>query len=117
MDENTLTTRIFCAIWGHKWLGAGWLGGLIMSDDFVHRYKCDRCNIYINIIEPNWHLRARFNNKIKNEDKAIKLPNRFRIDDPDYVDQLKQINKTYPTKVLAKIHNTTTKKLRKIGYC
>ena len=111
-----LFSRIICAVVGHEWRDAGWLGALSINDDFIVRYKCKRCNIFVNVVEPRWHLSARFNKCVDDFDVPMKSPSPFRIDDPDYSDQLRRVNAKYPIDVLAKIHKTTVAQLQKIGY-
>ena len=111
-----MINRILCAIFGHEWYGAGWLGGTTIGDKMINRCGCRRCGIYVNFMEPMWHLRARYSKYIYSYDAPFKFPDKFKVDDPNYDDHLDIINKKYRIEILAKIHNTTIKELKKIGY-
>lgn len=108
--------RVICAIVGHNWRRAGWLGCLSINDDLIHCYICDRCLACVNVVEPAWHHRARHHKHIDSHDVPLKLPGRYKISSPIYDRQRQAINEAYPVDILASVHDVTIQALKEIGY-
>ena len=100
--------RLVCAIVGHRWHGAGWMG-------VTNFYCCWRCEAKTQVREPDWHRRA-MRAQLPPGYVRLEDPDKFTGAEPDYSEQLAQVNADFPIEVLAKIHDTTPGELRVLGY-
>ena len=113
-----LLKRIICAIKGHtEWRGMGWLGGLMISKDFVEKFECERCGVIVYSIVPAWRFSLNYNDKVQNFLEFQRIyPHKHTLESSDYMEQLKYFNRNYPVEVLAEVHDATVDELKKIGY-
>ena len=114
---TALFRRILCAVFGHKFYGAGWLGGI--RDDMVLKYNCERCKISTYVVEPGWHSRVRDSLHFFDHDLAGKIkdntPDKY-TQERNYDKELQIVNRTLPTGVLAVVHKCEVNDLLKLGY-
>ncbi len=107
-----LLKRIICAIKGHtEWRGMGWLGGLIISGDFVEKQQCKRCGVVVYHIVPAWNHRLNHNEKIQQWQFPKLYPDKHTLESSKNMDQLEYFNRNYPVEVQAEVHDATVEEL------
>ena len=114
----TTPRSLTCILFGHEWLGAGWLGGLSINHNIIRKHYCSRCRNYTLTEQPSWHnaLMHKGLNRWEHPELIDLLPDKFTGECPDYLLQHEYILRTFDAVFLADIFDCKVEEMKALGY-